>query len=75
MRVWDSRRLFLKITLKAARTNADLTQGEMADKMGVPRLRVIEWETGKRRITHEELKKWAELCNLPADFIRITPKR
>ena len=36
----------LKITLKAARVNAGLTQEEAAEKLGVSRDRLLRWENG-----------------------------
>lgn len=39
-----------QISLAAARVNAGFTQQELADKMGVSRQSVMEWELGKRRI-------------------------
>ena len=39
-----------KITMKAARANAGLTHQEMAEKMGVSRRMIIDWESGKRPI-------------------------
>lgn len=40
----------MKMTLKAARVNAGLTQKEFADRIGVGELTVSEWERGKRRV-------------------------
>ncbi len=40
----------MSITLKAARVNAGLTQAQFSDALGVSKLTVSEWETGKRRI-------------------------
>ena len=36
-----------KITLKGARANAGLTQDGLAEKLGVSRKMVADWETGK----------------------------
>lgn len=40
----------MKLTLKAARVNAGLTQTEFADALGVSKMTVLEWEKGKRRV-------------------------
>lgn len=40
----------LKITLKAARVNAGLTQTAFAEALGVSKMTVCEWESGKRRV-------------------------
>ena len=39
-----------KITIKAARVNAGLTQAEMGEKLGVSREIVNGWETGRMKI-------------------------
>lgn len=36
-----------RITLAAARVNAGLTQEELANKLGVSRMLVYQWESGK----------------------------
>lgn len=40
-----------KLTMKAIRVNAGMTQQELADSMGVSRASVIAWETGKTNIS------------------------
>lgn len=40
----------MKITLKAARVNAGLTQTAFAEALGVSKMTVCEWESGKRRV-------------------------
>ena len=39
-----------KITLRAARVNAGLSQDEMAAKLGVTREAVASWETGRVKV-------------------------
>ena len=39
-----------QITLEAARVNAHLTQAQLAEKMGVSRQSVIDWENGNREM-------------------------
>lgn len=39
-----------KISLAAARVNAELTQEQLAQKMGVSRQTVIDWENGNREM-------------------------
>lgn len=39
-----------KITLRAARVNAGLTQGEMAEKLGVSLTTLNCWENGRKSI-------------------------
>lgn len=40
-----------KLTMKAIRVNANLTQQELADAMGVSRSSIIAWETGRTKIS------------------------
>lgn len=61
------------ITLKAARVNADLTQVQFADALGVSKLTVSEWELGKRRIKPVYLPAIAHVLNVSMDDI-ILPK-
>ena len=51
----------LKISLRAARVNADLTQQEVANKLGVRKETVINWEKGKTEITAVNLNR---LCDI-----------
>lgn len=39
-----------KFTLKAVRVTMNMTQSELADKLGVSRESVIAWESGKTEI-------------------------
>ena len=39
-----------QISLVGARTSAGLTQQELADKLGVSRRMIIDWESGKREM-------------------------
>lgn len=61
----------LKITLKSARINANLTQKEVADKLGIDRSRVIKWENNPESLTVIELRKLLALYNVEYDNIRF----
>lgn len=39
----------MKISLRAARVNADLTQQEVADKIGVSKHTINNWERGRTK--------------------------
>lgn len=58
----------MRVSLKAARVNAELRQQEVAEKMGVSvdRIKYLETKEGSQRITYETLIK---LC----DLYRCTP--
>lgn len=60
-----------KITLKAARINAGLSQSEAAEKMGVNVMTVSNWETGKTVPDVEDFKSLCELYRWPENGIRI----
>ena len=53
----------MKVSLKAARVNAELKQSEVAEKMGisVDRVKQLETKEGSARITYETL---LALCSL-----------
>ena len=62
------------VTLEASRVNAGLTQTELAEKIGVTRATVANWETGKAIIPATALKKLSELSGIPMDFIFVPEK-
>ena len=51
----------MKLTLKAARINAGLTQIDVAEKIGVNIATISSWETGK---TKPSLNNYFRLCTL-----------
>ena len=63
-----------KITMEAARVNAGYTQAELADKMGVSRATVIDWENGKREIKTAYLFMFCRLTGFSEDDILLPVK-
>lgn len=61
----------INITLKAARANANMTQKEWAEALGVSDETVKNWETGKSEPKYSQLKKISELSGIPMDFIFV----
>lgn len=59
----------LQITLEAARVNANLTQAEAAEKIGVSRQTIINWEKGKIMPRIPEMKVISIVYNIPQDNI------
>lgn len=51
----------MKLTLKAARVNANLSQAESAKRIGVNTLTVARWEAGKNEIPVAKFRKLCEL--------------
>ena len=62
-----------KIPFNAARVAAGLTQQELAEKMGVSRSTVIDWENGKREIRTPYLYLFCTITGFTEDDI-ILPK-
>ena len=61
----------MKVSLKAARVNAELRQAEVAEKMGVPvdRIKYLETKEGSARITYETLLTLCALYHCTPDDI------
>lgn len=53
--------------IKKARTELHLSQGYVAKFLGVNRTAVVEIESGKRKVSAEELGKFSELFQIPVD--------
>ena len=51
----------MKVSLKAMRTNADITQQAAADAIGVTKRTIHSWETNK---TYPTIKQLLSLCDL-----------
>lgn len=58
-----------KLTMKAIRTNANLTQQELADAMGVSRSSIIAWETGRTKISTVCLMAFCYVTNTRVDDV------
>lgn len=66
--------MMAKITLEAARVNAKLTQAELAEKMGVSRQSVIDWENGKREMKTVYLFMFCSITGFSEDDILLPSK-
>lgn len=64
----------MKITLKAARVNAELTQQEMAEAIGVSKMTVNAWENGLRAIKPAYLPMISQVTGCPINDL-ILPKK
>ena len=60
-----------KITLKAARVNAELTLDEAAERIGKSKQTIVNWENGKAEIRYRDLLKLSEIYEMPVEYIRI----
>lgn len=64
----------IKITLKAARVNAGLTQDDVSRKMRISKHTLIDWEKGKTQIPYISLTALSGLYKMPMDYIYIPQK-
>ena len=60
-----------KITLKAARVNAELTLDEAAERIGKSKQTIMNWENGKADIRYSDLLKLSEIYDMPIEYIRM----
>lgn len=64
----------MRITLKAARTNARLTQQEAADKIGVTVDTIGNWERAKSFPNALQIRRIEEIYGVPYDGLIFLPK-
>lgn len=60
-----------KISLKAARVNARLTQEDVARAMHKSKVTINEWENGKRKIKAVDLMSLCEMYGVPISIISL----
>lgn len=58
-----------KITIKAARVNAGLTQKEAAKKLGIGNQTLSSYEKNSKNIRLEILEKMCSLYGIPMEYI------
>lgn len=59
----------IRISLAAARVNAKMTQKQVAEKMGVSKQTIINWEKGKVVPGIPEICMMSKLYNMPEEYI------
>ena len=59
----------LKISLKAARVNANMTQSEVAKKLQKNKQTIVNWETGKTSIDAANFTALCKLYNIGENYI------
>ena len=64
-----------KMSLAAARVNRGLTQAELADKIGVSRQAIFDWENGKRTIRPINLFALCTALNVTEDDVLLPTER
>lgn len=55
--------------LKNARIDKDLSQREVAEKIGTTQQQIYKYENGLQKMTIERLKQFCELYEISADYI------
>lgn len=63
-----------KISLKAARVNANMTQEQVAKAVHRNKQTIVNWETGITDITFGDVLKLCELYGVPVELIREPEK-
>ena len=58
-----------KISIAAARVNANKTQDEVAKALHVGKQTVVSWEKGKTSPTVAKAQEFCEFCNVPFDRV------
>lgn len=61
----------LQISLAAARVNAGLKQEEVAEKMGVSKRTVINWEKGKVHPSAATVNMLSDIYKVPIDCLLL----
>lgn len=64
----------VKISLAAARVNANMTQSEVAEKMHISKQTVVNWEKGKIIPRTAQLNFLCSLYRFPVDNIFLPDK-
>ena len=60
-----------KISLAAARVNANKTQEEVAAALGVSKATIINWEAYRTSPSYEVVKRLETLYGYPFDYVRM----
>lgn len=60
-----------RISIAAVRVNCCLTQRELAERLGVSKTSIANWETGKSTPNINAIRKLSELSKIPMDLIFV----
>lgn len=61
-----------KISLKAARVNADMTQEEAAKLLNVNKSTIASWENGKTQPKYTQSVKLSKIYGIPYDCLNFS---
>jgi len=65
----ESSRALIALRLKEARTMAGLSQGQVAKLLDLHRPTISEIESGNRKVTSEELSKFADIYDVTTSWV------
>ena len=60
-----------RISLRAARINAELTQEQAAKLMGRNKQTIVNWESGKTEISFGDVLRLCQIYDVPVEYIRL----
>lgn len=64
-----------KISLKAARVNANMTQDAVAQRLNKTKQTIVNWETGVTDIKYNDLLALSELYSMPIEYMNIPERK
>lgn len=64
----------LQISLAAARVNAGLTQADVAEKMGLSKQTIVNWENGRIAPKPAQMEMLGRIYDMPLDYIFLPTK-
>ena len=64
-----------KISLKAARVNAEMTQDDVARVLHRTKQTIVNWENGMTDIRYTDLKALSDLYQMPIEYLWIPERR
>ena len=65
----------LKIKLKAARVNKEMTQGDVAKALNRNKQTIVNWENGVTEIKVNDLLLLSALYEIPIEYLEVPEKR
>ena len=65
----------LRISLKAARVNAELTQDDVAHLVKKTKQTIVNWESGFTEIKHRDLLALSKLYDMPIENLKLPTPR
>lgn len=57
------------LSIRYLRESAGLTQGELAQKLGVSRITILRWETGENEPRSRHIRDLARILDVPVPLI------